>query len=474
MGVVSALLFRHPLGRELFFGLAVAATFFVALRRLEYGVLILLAELLIGSKGHLFWLTLGSGTVVSVRMGLFVAVLLAWISTCIRRRCWPGLVRSRAGWFVLPLFALLAWGILNGLFVQQYPVARVLEDANNWLFFAMVFPLYDVAAGNRACGTHVHAMFRAGIAFLIAKATFFFVVFAAAIPQLTQFLYHFERQTGGGQMASGSDGMWRIYFWSELFLIPALVCSLAVLFRAFQERRARMRDGAAVIAVVYALVLTLFRSFWLGVIVAVAAWVFLVWMHRTHAHPVGRPLGKTVGVLILAVVVSAFAIQAIGTGLALWAGGRRAIEKELFTTQEPGIRNRLNQAGPLWKQIKEAPIAGSGFGTTVTYQSIDARNYGAYTTTAFELGWLDMAMETGMLGVVAYVVLLGYLCRRWWIQMRQAVLHPAWGSAMIAMVVGLMAVHLVSPFLNHPIGIGCVVVLFVWAAASLDKIAPRA
>ena len=49
-----------------------------SVEKLEYGLLILLAELFIGSKGYLFSYDYG-GTLISLRMALFLVVMSAWL-----------------------------------------------------------------------------------------------------------------------------------------------------------------------------------------------------------------------------------------------------------------------------------------------------------------------------------------------------------------------------------------------------------
>ncbi len=112
---------------------------------------------------------------------------------------------------------------------------------------------------------------------------------------------------------------------------------------------------------------------------------------------------------------------------------------------------------------------GSGFGATVTYQSSDPRLVaasanGLYTTYAFEWGWLDVWLKLGIFGLLAYLALFakiifnglkigGYLS-----------LSLATGLAV------LIAVNIFSPYLNHPLGIGYLIL----AAAMIENLKLKA
>ena len=205
-------------------------------------------------------------------------------------------------------------------------------------------------------------------------------------------------------------------------------------------------------AIVFALVLTLFRSFWVGVLVGVGVW-FIVAVYKEKK--IIQVIQTLTALVVSAVLVTGF-VGFAGQGLAKIAGARPEIQKELFSAGEPGVQNRINQFMPLAIQIKQNPVLGSGFGTQITYDSIDPRTRGQVTTSALELGWLDMAMEIGVLGVLLFLMICGY----------SVVL--LWGGGMNVLVIfsvlaSLLTTHTFSPFLNHPLGLGLILLLFVYA-----------
>ncbi|MBI1961593.1 MAG: hypothetical protein HYS45_02735, partial [Parcubacteria group bacterium] len=146
-------------------------------------------------------------------------------------------------------------------------------------------------------------------------------------------------------------------------------------------------------------------------------------------------------------------------------------------TGEAAVSSRYAQIRPLLESIKTHPVLGSGFGTSVTYESLDPRVLkdhpdGTYTTTAFELGWLEMWLKIGLLGVGAYLYLLWRILKQGLRQITgrastTGFLAEARNDILLGALAGLVAValtHGVSPYLNHPLGIGIVMLVSVLSA----------
>ena len=94
--LLSIFAWRIPVFDMVCFSVLCVLVFLLALERLEYGIYIAAAELIIGSYGYLFSLDLaGSGTLISIRMGIFGAVMLAWVIKVLREgglgQCWQRL-----------------------------------------------------------------------------------------------------------------------------------------------------------------------------------------------------------------------------------------------------------------------------------------------------------------------------------------------------------------------------------------------
>ena len=110
---------------------------------------------------------------------------------------------------------------------------------------------------------------------------------------------------------------------------------------------------------------------------------------------------------------------------------------------------------------------GQGFGATITYQSSDPRVLqasptGEYTTYAFEWGWLDIWLKLGLFGVLAYLVLIGKIVisgLKLVLDNRQQTID---NRTVLGLIIGLgviVVVSIFSPYMNHPLGIGYLILV---------------
>ena len=133
-------------------------------------------------------------------------------------------------------------------------------------------------------------------------------------------------------------------------------------------------------------------------------------------------------------------------------------------SNEAAISSRYALLPELWKQIKDNPVWGKGFGATVTYHTSDPRFLqqnpdGQFTTYAFEWGWLDIWLKLGVFGLIAYLWLIGKI-------IKDGGKKNTWISiGLSAAILLIAAVSLFSPYTNHPLGIGFLII----AAAVISK-----
>ena len=125
------------------------------------------------------------------------------------------------------------------------------------------------------------------------------------------------------------------------------------------------------------------------------------------------------------------------------------------------ISSRWNLLPEMWQEVVVSPILGSGFGEEVTFKTDDPRARsispdGTWTTHAFEWGWLDLWLKMGLLGPLAFLWLFYGLLRGLLTQSNR----PAWLTVgLVSSLVMLYATHIFSPYLNHPIGLGFILLV---------------
>lgn len=426
---LSFLAFLYPLLNTVAFLAIVAGTLFLTLRRLEYGVLVAFAELFLGSKGYLFSAAIGGAT-ISLRMALFIIVIGIWLA---RRSATFYLLRSTFSQLLryIPLFFMILWGVIVGLF-RQNSFDTLLLDANGYFFFAYLGPVFD-ALRNRetrkrmlrvlAAAVFVQAILTLGLAFAASRDAF----------DLSSSVYHWIRTTGLGEVTFLDGGLARVFFQSHLFALAAFfIFSFALRGKQF------LISAAAAVS----LWLSLSRSFWVGAVVGViTGWGALLYARAFSIRRLLSPiLAASAAFLFIVLIIPRFGDAIFG---------------RVGDSDEPATSSRMKLLPVLVEEIKKHPIVGSGFGKTVTYVTDDPRARerepsGRITTYAFEWGYLDFLIKMGIGGLLAYLYLLASIFRRGWRTLRSS----ANVAPLLAALTVLTVTHAFSPYLNHPLGIG--------------------
>lgn len=406
--------------------------------------LVSLAELVVGGKGYLLSLTV-QGNDVPIRIGIFFSVALTaglwWFR---QRRPWP-LPYWR------PVLALVAWiAIATGLgLVRGYDVQTVLTDANGYGFL-LAIPLWWVLWRTRPDWREwAMVVVLAGVTWLAVK-TWLLVYLFSHQPFFINDIYRWVRQTGVGEITLIQAPEYRVFLQSHVYSLLAFI----VTFTAAVYARAPRWWMWPMIAGAFATSASLSRSFWVGL--AVAGATTAVWFIRTEGW---RRLRRWLMILPLAATVWLATAWAFQWPYIFPSPGGRAPNVIASRLTAPASAQagdaRLNQISPLWQKIKTSLIIGHGFGSSVTYYSTDPRVRGLRTTSAFELGYLDQLLKFGLVGLG----LFGWLI--WSVLKAMTRSRTRWllGGSLVA----LLAVHLTTPYLNHPLGLGWLALCGIYA-----------
>ncbi len=433
-------------------------TFLISLKRLDWGIYILFGELFVGSRGRM--LEYG---IVSLRMVIFGAVLVAWLVSKIRNSKFEILNK-----FQIPnsKFQILYWllllvlvlGILNGA-LSGNGYRNVFLDANGY-FYLLIFPAVLAGIKNREQIENIFKILATAIVVIAAKTLFLFLWFAFDFNGVGT-LYHWVIDTKAGEITGYVGTASRIFLASQFWALVGIF-----IFGIRRESRNIFVIAAAVLGVL----LSLSRSFWLGgVAAAVFGAVVLLFYLKVRFWAVVKLAGIVVLVAILEIAFL-YGLVSLGGGK---VSSTIASRIENPVTEAAGSA-RLLLLPELVAGIKQSPVIGSGFGKEVRYSSFLPNQItpdnpeGVIASYAFEWGYLDMLLKFGALGFVIYLLFIAYIFRLGWANLQFLISNFQTNSKLkmqnlgiLTGLVALLILNITTPYLNHPLGIGYLILSLI-------------
>lgn len=501
--VLSFHAFVYPAFSDITFLIILGVTLALAAKDMGAALLVLLAELCIGSQGgYLVSYGLMGGLNLSLRMGLFVVVLGVWLAQRIAAFLDP---RSRASalselrqlprhplfWPTAALAAVFAMALTRGVLLGN-GTANVFFDANGYLYLALL-PVFVTVIVSHERRMAASAVVAASILTMTAKALFTEFVFSHRLFFIAKPLYVWIRDTRVGEITIMAGDFYRVFFQAHLFaLFFLLIAALQLAYMPTWRGRAAKVLLGLVVATGTALLLSLSRSFWFGgaaatlVVAAVlaagrAGWA--VWKRLLVVGVVG--LAGGLSIILLTYV---FPFPQKGSQVAF---GELFGSRAFSFAGEAAANSRWQLLPELMAAGKEHPFLGSGFGKEVTYRTEDPRLLadnptGEYTTFAFEWGYHDLWVKLGFVGLAAYAWFLWVIIAPWVRKVRAGMqvfkrphaesdppgdMAPIVALGVTAGLAALLATNVFSPYLNHPLGFGILMLAaaFVFGERQGDK-----
>ncbi len=434
------------------FFVIIAAVLALTLRKLEYGVLAVIGELVIGSKGLLFYVDIG-GALITIRMALWIIVLGVWCMHALRgkeQETLRDLVRQPITRIVVLLGTFVAVGLVIGL--TRNATSDVLLDVNGWLFAALLPAFLSVMRDPRVRHAAITTLIAGALINSLVALALVFIFAHDPLHGVYLEFYRWLRSRGIGEATIVSPTFVRVFLQSQIYTIIAAF----ILLRDGNLKHPRYWIITSIMAA--GLLASFSRSFWVGIGCGL---VVLVLMSNW------RTLARTILIATAAAGLLFFLVnfpypKTDGANLV------NLVEDRVTNGSESAVGSRWNLLPVLWERIRENPILGTGFGSTVTYRSNDprvlestAQGNNLYTTYAFEWGYLDIWLKIGIVGLGTYLaLLLGIsiaLIRSTGFAIRTPSAHLS--IALLAGLVALAATNVFSPYLNHPLGIGYILLL---------------
>lgn len=426
--------------------------FFISLAfyKIEYSLYIVLAELFIGGKGYLLSASL-NGFTISLRMIIFIIFILAWAYQYFFKKgnmqeisIYSALQKN----IFLAFIATVLAGFIHGIFINGFSDAFL--DFNAWIFLAFI-PIF-ITLKNNASNT-ILLLFTSVIAVGL-KTLITLILFTSGVTLThTSLYYKWIRDTGVGEITSMGRGAYRVFFQSHIYSLIAIIIILCLLFfgQKFQKKKAILY-GTALYLGILSIIISQSRSFWVGGIATlIALIIFSFWNMRLRV-----PHFLVLMILIFSIIYSEISlVKIINGGIGL------SSKRITHPLEEAAGASRMNQLAPLAKEIIKKPFLGYGFGKRVEYKTEDPRILkespdGITRPYAFEWGYLDIILKIGILGLALYGAIIFFLSKKLLLSMEPMPLALLFG------LIALLGVHMFTPYLNHPLGIGFILLCLTW------------
>lgn len=461
--VASYLGFVYPVLQNFFTLILLVVFGWLSLIDLRYGIVFIFAELLLGVQGYLFFVDL-DGLIVSLRMLIYILWFSIWSVRSwfeYREKLFNTIFNYRRE--ILALFFLLLLGVINGWLSGQ-PPANIFFDANGWFYWLYFLPFMMLVVSWK---TMIN-FFLAAIAWLSLKTIVLTYIFSHSFESVQWWLYHWLRDFRLAEITPIVASLFRIFFQNQVFLIIILVWLSLELLRK-QTFKNEVKLYFSLFLTASAFFISFSRSFWLGLFLAIFCWLAL-FIGRNYFKVFSLHFKKIILVFLFGIFGS-IGLIFITVNFPYPAGGATEFSQLLFTRFTKGLGeaaagSRLQMLKPLKNSISESWIIGQGFGKTISYYSADPRiiagspgGTGLYETYALEWGYLDIWLKLGLIGSLIYLLVLV----RFW--------YGVWKKALgkqdlflLSLAISLAALYflnITTPYLNHPLGIGYVLLVLV-------------
>lgn len=477
--VVEALSFSGfiwPVINTLTFIIILVTAIALTVYGLEYGLLIIFTELFIGSLGHLFYINIGSQQ-LPIRIALWAAVMsvffIKFLIQLIKLR------KAAPYWLSLKTFSGLktfAWlsifiliGVINGL-GRGHNLPLVFSDFNSWLYFLMLLPVVVVyGSGDKLKIERLQNIFLAAAIWLSFKTLVLLFIFTHNVG-IAPDIYLWLRKTLVGEMTPTKTGWPRIFIQGQVY--SAIAFFFAFWFNQAGFKFKEFFKQSNIITLIFAgwflsaVLISFSRSFWVALIGVLIFSLLLIWKIQSFQKMLTAAAWYiATGVMSFIFIYLVVAFPYIHLPSTDFSSN---FLDRVNSGNEAALASRWSLLPVLFKEIQKEPFLGQGYGATVTYFSSDPRILennpsGKYTTYAFEWGYLDLWLKLGLLGLVAYLFLL--------IKMVIDGLKKGLREnntmffALVVSILFLMITHAFTPYLNHPLGIGFLLIssCLIWS-----------
>jgi len=444
--LLSVLGYAWPTVSNLIFCLIIGAAIYFSLIKIEYGFLFLIFEFLIGHEGHLFEL---AG--LSLRLALFLVVMLIWFIQKIidkkQRRFFAQFVKSPDLVMFLIFFFVIILGLLQGMIAHD-PILAI-KDFINYSYLFLIFPLIDIFK-KQDFVKNIFKMSQASVIGLSILTIIVFILFVTNLTQVHDQFYWWWRSIVVGKATDTGTGFFRIVSSAHLLILPLFLIFLSFLIENRKRFKHKYKKYLIYLSIGASLMLLInfSRAYFLGILIGL---IFLL-------KGIDWRRWLIFSCLIIFILIAEFGLLfgMVSGGAALQGLGffKDRINTILSPDQEISSLTRMTILPVLINMIKESPIFGQGLGATVEYTDLSTGQ--DKTTFHLDWGYLEIWVELGLFGLIAYALVLLSIFYQGWQTIKKLKRHVFEKRLVIGLLAGLASLIIASltgPFLFHPIGI---------------------
>lgn len=420
--------------------LIAALTLYLLIKNPVFYLYISLAELFWGSMGHSF-----DYGIFSLRLLIFLLVFFVWLVRAIVAK---HLLDFKNKIFLLWLFILfLVFAAIVNAYLSGHVIADIFIDANAY-FYLLYLPIWWQVYERKYLKNILAILLSAAIITTL-KTFWLFHIFSQDYALDMNMVYKWVRDTRTGEITPLADNLYRVFMQSQVYVLIAWI----VLFYEQIKEKKYHANFAILTLFSTALLLSMSRSFWLGLVVA-AVVVLAVLYKKINWKLIFNFIFIILGSLLLIQVL--FNLPNFNNFL--------GVSQQRLDSGGAAVSSRQQLLQPMLDEIKNRPILGHGFGKKITYNTDDPRikneanPSGLHTTFSFEWGWLEQYIKLGIFFVLSFVICLIMFYNKIY---RLAVQNSKKYYIIAAILSAFVVIHIFSPYLNHPLGLGTIMLISI-------------
>lgn len=394
------------------------------------GWIIVAGEIILGGGGG--YLSIGP---IALRTALLASSLLMYFCRIILENNLASIKSNLSKYFLFVLGAAIFSTTIA--FVNRHPIGLVASDLIPYAFILYFFPLRNLVRDQNFINASKN-MILGAIMGNLAFISFTFAGFGSGLFVLQDHYYHWFRDVAGGKITDLGFNFFRTTLNEQLLLVPLLIASL---YKAVIQRFSKI-----FIFISFALVFILTVNFTRIYLLALIVGFFLLIRTGNWKRVVAATISTIVCFFVIFTSLHLVVSRGQNAGLELF--GLRISSIAAPAIEESSL-SRMLLLPEILKKIGGSPVLGTGLGDTVTVFS-PALNQ-TITTPHFDWGYLEIAAEMGIIGIIAWLVLI--------LQFIIFIIKKEPQGPLLAGFGSILIINLTSPALFHVFGIVMIVAI---------------